>query len=172
MLATKENAKNVAQKMRPYVDEYLLARCAAELERERVDKIQRRVLSEGQYTGRRPVSRGKDGIEYEQYRVTEPRDAYHMDDQSAEQYYARLNAIHVAEGFERAKDGYCPALVLEHEQSQAEKRLADAAAPMFGIDSDRLLCAGLEKYHEFTDLIVGLVVNSPGYTSPLERLQP
>ena len=165
---TKPNATEIAASLEPHVNTLLLATAAAQLERERVDKIQRRVLAEGNYYGRRPSCTGPS----EQFRVTEPADAWHMDKQSAEAYHARLNAIHLAEGFAQAAEGHCPALTAERMQTEAEWALIAAAKEWFpGVTNNRLLCGtktmgGLECRQKYLDLLVGLVVNSPGYTKP------
>ena len=44
------------------------------------------------------------------------------------------------------------------------------ATKMLGEKGDfrhKLLCAGLDKYRQFIDLVVGLVVNAPGFKNPL-----
>lgn len=50
------NAKQVAQYLRPHVDVLLLATAFAKLEHDRIETIQRRVLSEGVYTARRQAT--------------------------------------------------------------------------------------------------------------------
>lgn len=92
-----------------------------------------------------------------------------MDDHSAATYHGRLNAIHLANGFAKAAEGFCPALVAEHTQREAEWALIAAAEEfMPGVTNDRLLCGtktegGLETRRKYLDLMIGLVVNSPGY---------
>ncbi len=164
--AHKAKAKAMSQALARHVNNLLLATTLAQIERERVYKIQWRVLQEGIYTGRDR----KDG---EQFRVLDPKISYLMDDQSAKLYFARLNAIHLAEGFKKAAEGCCPALTAEHLKIQAEWALLKAAEEFFpGVTNDKLLCGvkgknGLDTRREYLDLLIGLVVNAPGYKNPL-----
>ena len=168
-MKTKQAAE-VAKAMRPYVDTLLMATAYAQLERERVDKIQRRILTEGVYTARKRLRSGEFGP---QYRVTEPGD-YHMDEQSSAVYFARLDAIHRAENPD-LPEGHCPALIAEHLQTQAEWALIEASAGFFpGVTNNKLLRSmhgrgPLENRQHFLDLLIKLVVNAPGYQSPITR---
>ncbi len=164
--AHKAKAKAMSQALVGHVNNLLLATTRAQIERERVDKIQRKVLEEGIYTGReRP--------DMKQFRVTDPERSYLMDDQSAKLYFARLNAIHLAEGFEKAAEGHCPALTAETLQTEAEWALLEAAEEFFpGVTNDKLLCGvkgknGLDTRREDLDLLIGLVGHAPGYKNPL-----
>lgn len=165
MTTEKLNPREVSRKLRPFVDTLLLATAYAQLERERVDAIQRKVLEEQNYYGR---------VDGRQARIREPKQSWLMDDDSSERYFAKLNAIHLANGFARAADGYCPALCAESLQTEAEWALILAAEEFFpDCTNDRLLCGtkeqgGLETRQKYLDLMIGLVVNSPGYTSPLK----
>lgn len=154
------DALTLVKAVRKHVDELLVATAVAQVERERVDAIQRKVLAENQYS---------DGS----VRITEPRDSWHMDDESSKAYYAELNAIHLAAGFERAADGYCPALCAEQRQIECEWALIGAAHKYTGITNNQLLCGtdekcGLEFRKEYLDLLIGLVVNSPGYAKTVK----
>lgn len=157
MEVTKHMARKVAKRLTSNVNALLLARAYAELERERVDEIQRRVL---------------DQMGYEKYEL---RHTFQLPDTVAKEYYERLNAIHLADGFELAAKGYCPALCAESLQREAEWALIDAAREFFPeVTNNGLLCGtkdkgGLELRQEYLDLLVGLVVNQPGYRSPLQQ---
>jgi len=151
-------AKKIIETVKPYVETLLLAKAAAELERERVDKIQRAELASQNYYGRLHDGR--------QIRITDPRQSYLMDDASAATYFAKLNAIHLANGFEGAKEDKCPALCAEHLQTQAEWALIAAAEQFFpGTTNDRLLCGtekldGLKTRQKYIDLLIGLVISA------------
>jgi hypothetical protein len=168
----KRQADEMSRELRPHVDTLLLATALAQLERERVDKIQRRVLAEEVYLmDERHWKRGR-----EDQRITDPGKSWLMCDVDSAQYHAELNAIHLANGFEDAAQGFCPALVAEHDQVKAEWALIEAALKWFPqCDNGTLLCGtntegGLETRRKYLDLLIGLVVNHPGYTSPLRRI--
>lgn len=154
MKATTTNARAVSKALRENVDALLLATAMAQVERERVDKIQRKILADM-------------GVN------CEPDKMYQMADSTAQTFYDRCNAWHLAEGFADAAQGYCPALCAESLQTKAENALIKAAGEFFpDCTNDRLLCGtkscgGLETRQKYLDLLIGLVVNAPGYTNPL-----
>lgn len=155
MKPTTQQARRVAKALQSNVNTLLLATAYAQLERERVDKIQRRVLADM-------------GLN------CTPDKVYQLADSSAKPYYDRLNEIHLAAGFERAAEGCCPALCAETLQLEAEWALIEAAQEFFpDVTNDKLLCGtkelhGLECRQKYIDLLIGLVVNAPGYRSPLK----
>ena len=154
----KRTAANVSRTLRPYVDTLLLATAIAQVERERCDAIQRRLLGTGSYGG--------DG---------EPRYTYTLPDEAQVRYHADLDAAYREAGYKDLKPGHCPALIAEHTQREGEWALIAAAEQFFpGVTNDKLLCGtadkgGLETRREYIDLLIKLVVNAPGYKSPLAR---
>jgi len=69
-------------------------------------------------------------------------------------------------GYNLPKD-HCPALTAESLQRDAEHLIVEVAADYFdGITVHKLICCGLEKYHKFIDLIVGMCVNHPDFEAP------
>lgn len=164
MNATTTQAHVLADAAEPYVNTLLLANVLAQAEREKINAIQTQVLSEGQYTGRRLQRGGEPGASF---RVTTAEDAWHMTEHDAEAYYARLDAIYAGMGYDLPGPGYCPALIAEDLQTQAEWALIAAAGEHFPeCTNDRLLCLGSEKRREYLDLLIGLVVNREGYQAP------
>lgn len=158
--------KDVVKAVKPAVNALLLATVIADMERERVETIQRKLLSEQVYHG--TDNHGT------KVRVTDPKLSYWMDDVSSAKYFALLNGIHLAEGFEKAADGHCPALTTESLKSDAERALIDVAEPFIGISNESIwnTKGSLEKRREYLDLLIKLVVNSPGYRSPLKQRTP
>ena len=164
------NARKVVAALRKNVDALLMATALAEVERERIDEIARAELASQIYTGRNPhrpeMAKG--------FRITEPKDAWHMCDHDAQQYYAKLNATYVRLGYKLPSPSHCPALMAETVKTKAEWALIAAALEFFPTcDNDTLLCGtkdkgGLELRQEYLDLLIGLVVNAPGYRSPLK----
>jgi len=152
------------------VNAYLMARTYAETMREAVDKIQRAVLQEYPMdVAQEWVDKGmeKEGA------ITEPKHTYLASDVDAKRYFAECNQRTRKAGLkpDSMPDEYCPALVAESLLCDTEQLLARCGAEMMGHDGDeflhKLLCAGMEKYHTFTDLITGLVVNLPDFKSPV-----
>ena len=154
----------VASTLMPHVNNYLMTRALAEIERENIDKIQRRVLKEGQYVGRR---RQHDGSWGKDFRIVDPKDTRFMIKGDSEAYYARLHDIYTSMGYKLKSVGYCPACIAETLQTEAEWALLAAAEEFFPeASNDNLLCAGLEVREQYIDLLCRLVVNSPNYVAP------
>ena len=167
-MKTQLTQKNVTPGVKSAVNSYLLARAYAETMREAVDKIQRQALEEA------PLKNGFERFEIN--KITDPKQAYLCTDENQlKDYYAECDS---RERQAKLKPpdmpfDHCPALVAEHLQVQTEWLICENAAEMLGLEfegkelNNRLLCLGLEKRQRFIDLVVGLVVNLPGFKSPL-----
>lgn len=153
----KLDPETVARALTPAVNLVLLAMARAELLREQVDGLARKVLAAGNYTS-----------EYTGRRITNPRDAWTMSARLRPAYHALIDTELRAAGF-NVPDGYCPALMAEVDQRNAEHALIEASRPFFGVTTDNLLrCRhGLERRRQFLDLLIGVCVNAPSYKSPL-----
>jgi len=156
------------------VNAYLLARTSAELHREKVDKIQRGLLEDTPYyTAEKYLIRGRT----EKERITDPKDTWLMSDEESFDYLVDLKHELIKAGYKiesepgSAENSYsCPALSAEYLQTQTQWLVIDTAAEMLGEKEgfrDSLLCAGLEKYNQFIDLVVKMVVNMPDFKNPL-----
>lgn len=149
----------VTPEVKSLVNAYLLQRALAETMREKVDAVYREILTEI------PVYAEDRGDRVYTYQLL----YLCSDDALCEKIYAegnkRLRALKLKP--DDMPDGYCPALVAEDKQVKIETALIDAAGAKFGIDSDKLLCAGLKTRQEFIDLVVKLVVSLPGFKNPL-----
>lgn len=165
--AHKAKAAKIAKALLEPVNTLLMTMALAELEREKCNAIQAKVLSEGRYVGRYP--NGKEFI------VTEPKRAFMMSTHDHGQWWARVDAEYRRAGMTIEEYGQCPALVAEHLQVQAEWIVIKEAEEFFpGVTNDKLLCgdgkkAGLELRREYLDLLIKLVVNAPGYRQPMKQ---
>lgn len=158
----------------------LMARAIAEVERERMDKLDRELLAEIPcHVSQKIIDlHDKHGdteavAKWEACgrRITNLKDAFLMDDDDAKVYYAerqrRINAM----GYQ-LPDGHCPALVAENTQRDAEHCLVECAQEVFGVTFDQLLSSGLDTLHKYIDLLVKLVVNLPDFKNPLTQKAP
>jgi len=162
--------KQPTQALKSSVNSYLMARVHAELQREKVDKIQRHLLESTSYFADAELT-GRRGLPTE--RITDPKLTYLMKDDESVDYLLDLKAELIKAGYEiKSVEGepehhyFCPALVAENLQNETEHLVIDSMAEMLGEGDDfrhKLLCAGLDKYKEFLDLAVKFVVNSPGF---------
>ena len=162
----KQQVKEAIAKLNPAVNAYLLARTHAEVWRERMEKWDRAELARFEYYTDPEI--GQEPRE----RVTDPKRAYLMSDADAETFFKVRQEYVDSLKIERLKDGECPALVASCVQRQTEHLLIETAAKAIPECKDvtvgGLLCCknGLERYQEFVDLLVKLVVNAPGFRRP------
>lgn len=105
--------------------------------------------------------------------ITDPAQAWLMSDEDFAIYAAQLDEAKVKAGFENLAPGYCPLLVAENLQMQAEHCLFDEARYITRIDHRDIW--DMEKRHTLRDLLVSLVLSlSPDITretilNPLAR---
>lgn len=146
------NPRTFARQIETPVNTVLMATAYARTMREKCDKIQRQLLESGRYGG--------DG---------NPKTTYLLPDEASARYFADLDAAYREAGWTDLEPGYCPALIAEDLQRQAERALIESARVAFpDVTVDRLLCAprGLEKLREYLDLLIKLVVNRDEYRAP------
>ena len=169
----------ITQDVKSAVNAYLLARAYAETIRDKVDSIQRKILESAKYyIDPKHLERHRRRKTDE--RITDPDETWLLSDSEHHDYLIGLKHELIKAGFEiKSIPGkpeysyFCPALVVEDLQRKTEKIMIDAAAKMLGNEVEAedfhhgLLCAGLDKYHEFIDLVCKLVVNLPGFQNPL-----
>lgn len=161
----EQNFDNIAAA----VNAYFVARAYAETVREAIHKIDISILRDektGKWLYRTDPARlhGRENMEF----ITDPERAYMMSDDDAADYYAeRDKRIH--ENGWNVKKGYCPALIAESLQRDAERLIVSTTGPLFGIDANDLLCAknGLEQYRKFIDLTCKMVASHPRYKPSL-----
>lgn len=148
------------QEVKSYVNAYLMAQIRAETIREKVNVIQRDILSES------PLSPGELAAKCKHTEpITDPKYIYLCDDQAQlADYFAEASKREREAGLkpDEMPDEHCPALVAEHFQTEVENMLIKAAGKPLGIDH---LYGELRK--RFLDLVVRLVVNLPDFRNPL-----
>lgn len=170
--------KEIPQELKSAVDAYLMARTLAECEREKVDAIERRVLETANYYSAPSMREPGEPT----HPIKDPKDSWLMEENEFRDYLMDVRAELEKAGYEIEQQGpnrcsyRCPACSAEYLQTQTEWLVIEACARMMGDKSpetmnDRLLChaPGLETRKKFLDLAVRLVVNFPGFKSPLPR---
>lgn len=163
----------ITNSVKSAVNAYLLARTLAECEREKNDNLAREILGTATYrAGPKFITRGRTSE-----RITDPDKAWMMEAEEHHAYLIDLRKALQGAGYtiksiagEPEYSYNCPALTAYGLQIDAEHLLIDATAEMIGEKDDlghNLICAGLDKYHQFIDLAVKMVINMPGFKSPL-----
>lgn len=165
--------KKITQGVKSAVSAYLMARTMAEYEREKVDSLAREIIETATYHADPMfVTRG-----HASKRITDPKKAWMLETEEFHDYLIDLKKAMQSAGYKiKSLPGdpeysyNCPALTAESLQGDAEILIIEAMAEMLGEKDDlahNLMCAGIEKYHQFIDLVVGMVVNAPGFRNPL-----
>ena len=153
MATLTQQARAMSTALMPIVNTVLLARAHHGVMAERVDKIQRALIAD-----EKPTT--EDGEP-----ITEPRLLYLMEESQWAGFYAKLDQRIRAAGF-NVQPGYCPALMAEELVRKAEHAMVDQAAEYIPELTHENLMRNFSKYKEALSLIIGLVVNAPGYTAP------
>lgn len=143
------------------VQNYLVTRTLAQAKRAEVDVIERQLLTEHVLMATlchhpEDASRG-----YAPYRITDPKKTYLCEDRAAcKEYHDACNRRERAAGIKPADmpDEYCPALVAESLQTQAENVLIQHAGRAAGLEACMLHG---DKRDQYLDLVCRLVVNHP-----------
>lgn len=165
MKLKKSDMPKFARMLERHVNNVLLAQVIAEHKREQVDKIHRRVLAENNYQ----YDTERWGVLDVSGKVTEPSDTYLMRESDSADYFAKMKAIHLANGYADAEKGYCPALVAEHMLIQAQNVLLEVASEPMGVDLTGT-CGDNRK--KALDLLIGLVTNMSWYVAPNLKGEP
>ncbi len=164
-MITASEMPKAAKRLTPHVNAVLLAMANAQIERERIDAMERAVLTRDDGT---PMYRTADEWRERGMRdcpewVTEPKHAYLMADDDLADYGAECQHRIKQMGYQ-VPDGHCPALIAEDLQITAEWALMSAAEEFFPeIPADALY---LDNRRRYLDLLIGMVVNAPGYKKP------
>lgn len=159
--------KRSVKTLEGYVNAYLVAHTHAELWRQRMTDWERQELARFEYLAdKKWVDRGR------AERITDPKYTFMLAQPEAwnmffeeRQYY--VDSLKVP----GLKHGNCPACMAEGWQRTTETLLIQQAAMLPGLQltdvtPEKLLRHGLQTYRKMIDLLVGLVVNSPGYKAP------
>lgn len=167
-------AASVAANLRPAVDAVLMTTAYAQLMREKVDAIRREILTEC------PLTPSELALKLgEPEPITDPKEVYLCEDAAQlEDYYAESDKRERAAGLKPAdmEKEYCPALVAENIQMEAEHLMLDCFAELIKFEGGGktfrhlLLCRGMDEYKRAKELCIKIVVNMPGYKSPLKRM--
>jgi len=156
--------KDITPAMKASVRAYLMSRVYAETMREAVDEIHHEILIECPIYGDKHTGRRGPGGE----QILKSSDLYLCsDDDLCQEFYDEADYRLRKEGLKPSdmlKD-HCPALVAEHLQMDAEHLVIESTAEMLGEEDflPKVLCAGMDKYHKFIDLVTKMIVNMPGF---------
>ncbi len=101
---------------------------------------------------------------YEGEPITDIKYSWMMPDDIFKIYDARCRVERDKAGLHVEKDEFCPLLVADTLVVDATHALIDATESIFHVDKHVLLCSGLDKYNEYVDLMLKLLVSHPKST--------
>lgn len=139
MKATTKTAHKVAAAIASEVADVLASQVIAEETRQRVDAIAAAVLAANAAA----------------FPVATVDDVCELSDAQVDAFFQLVEAANREAGYEFPA-GYCPALIAEDAQHQAENRLVEVAAPIFKLKPETVTRNAIHR-RKFVSLAVGLV---------------
>jgi len=158
--------KIINHEVKRCVSAYLLAQAHAKVLRETVDKVHYDILTQCPIYADKLAARGGVAPQIldhnKLYLCTNKfllQDFYDEADH-------RLKKLHIKP--DNMAHDFCPALVAEELQTQAENLLIESAGEPLGITNEKLLrCRdGLARRQEFIDLVTGLIIRQTDFKNP------
>jgi hypothetical protein len=91
--------------------------------------------------------------------ITNPKHSYLMNNTDFQTYLKRCNEERIKAKLHVDNEEFCPLLVAEHLQSQAERVFVEAMEPITHLSPDKVLCSkdGLNNYKKLIDLSLRLL---------------
>lgn len=135
----------------------LANRAVAEVMRERIDAIERQLLTEYELYTDPEMNPDNPNA-----RITNPDDTWLAVADSLPAYYAARTAAIAAAGYDTTGDT-CPALVAEHKVTLSEHALIERIATIPGMEAitvNALLCEGIDTYREFIRMATALATSA------------
>jgi hypothetical protein len=89
--------------------------------------------------------------------ITSPKQSYLMNNTDFQIYLKRCNEERIKAKLHVKSEEYCPLLVAEDLQRQAERAFIDIMEPVTHLTADKVLCTGLDNYKQLIDLSLRLL---------------
>lgn len=91
--------------------------------------------------------------------ITDPKDTYLMNNEDFQVYLKRCNEERIKAKLHVDNEEFCPLLVAEDLQRQAERAFIETMEPITHLTPDKVLCSknGLENYRKLIDLSLRLL---------------
>ncbi len=147
---------NITDDMKQAAKNVFMAMAFTQTIRPIVEGYQRQILKEMQ-----PQVNEKDAKNYRLgfKIITDPKHTYLMNNTDFQAYLKRCNEERIKAKLKVESEEFCPLLVAEHLQSQAEHAFIEAMEPITHLTPDRVLCSknGLENYRKLLDISLRLL---------------
>lgn len=101
---------------------------------------------------------------YEGELITDIKYTYMMPDDIFKIYDRRCRKARDKAGLHVDNDGFCPLLVADTFVVDATRTLIEVVEPVFKVSHHALLCSGMDKFHEYVELMLKLLVSHPKST--------
>jgi hypothetical protein len=155
MTMTKPNI-NITQDMKQAAKNLFMAMAFTETIRPIVEGYQRKIINEMKpQVNERDSKISRLGFKT----ITEPKHSYLMNNTDFKIYLNRCNEERIKAGLKVKNDEYCPLLVAEDLQRQAERVFVETMEPITHLTADKVLCSkdGLANYKQLIDISLRLL---------------
>jgi hypothetical protein len=88
--------------------------------------------------------------------IDTPNHVYLASDEDARLYYLDLDDAYKKAGYKDLKAGYCPLLIAESLQREAERLLVESSKYIHKMDADDVICSGMKNYKQLIELTLKL----------------
>jgi len=143
----------ITQDMITAAENVFVAMAFAETIRPIVRKYQTRILKRHQYHISPEFTRYGEPDKI----ILNPEDSWLLADADFQVYHAECKKARDAAKLKVENDDFCPLLVAESLQRDAEHALVAAMEPLTGLSADQLLCSALDNYKKYLDLTLKLL---------------
>lgn len=142
--------KNPSQDLIARAETLFVAMAFEACVREVVEPYQLKILEEEKYSYSEQWPRDNDWDDY----VKELDHTWLMDDDDLKHYLKRCNEEQEKVGLKTETPEQCPLLVAEDLTRIAKQSLIEGLQPVTGVSLHKLLCAGLDAYDKYIELVL------------------
>jgi hypothetical protein len=121
------NTPTITSELKSAVKAVLIAKAYTETIRPTIEKIKKDALMSKVFMIAERWTNHPSGRNAEVKRIIEPKEAYLLNDEDANEYFALCHAAYIAAGFNVPAFGYCPLLMAENTEREALRIMVEAS---------------------------------------------
>ena len=150
--------QDITEDMKQAAKTVFMAMAFTETIRPIVEGYQQKIINE-----MKPQVNERDSKNYQMEfkTITNPKHSYLMNNTDFKIYLKRCNEERIKAKLHVENEEYCPLLVAEDLQRQAERAFIDIMEPITHLSADRVLCSkdGLDNYKKLIDISLRLLAS-------------
>ena len=156
------NKPTITAELKNAVKTVLVAKAYTETIRPTIEKIKKDALLSKDFMISERWTNHPSGRNAEVKRITDPKEAYLLNDEDANEYFAICHAAYIVAGFQVPAFGYCPLLMAESVERDALSVMVQASkyivAPLgFGEAEMERMTYKLEWMRQYEKATIGMV---------------